>query len=136
MPRSPSATAPSGATALARSPSGPPPASYGELLALDGAARVRLLAVPAPARTGRLGPSDRELLAWLAGARCALTSQIHRRLHPARSLSVTQRQLLIGGELVIRESTGPAPAPPSKRTNSRKRIPPPETRNLVQTQRT
>jgi DNA-binding LacI/PurR family transcriptional regulator len=49
--------------------------------------------------------------------------------------SVTQRQLLIGGELVIRESTGPAPAPPSKRTNSRKRIPPPETRNLVQTQR-
>jgi DNA-binding LacI/PurR family transcriptional regulator len=51
--------------------------------------------------------------------------------------SVTQRQLLIGGELVIRESTGPAPAtPPSKRTNSRKRIPPPETRNLVQTQRT
>lgn len=93
VPRSPSATAPSGATALARSPSGPPPASYGELLALDGAARVRLLAVPAPARTGRLGPSDRELLAWLAGARCALTSQIHRRLHPARSLSVTQRQL-------------------------------------------
>jgi LacI family transcriptional regulator len=50
--------------------------------------------------------------------------------------SVTQRQLLIGGELVIRESTGPAPAtPPSKRTNSRKRIPPPERRNLVQTQR-
>jgi hypothetical protein len=93
VPRSPSATAPSGATALARSPSGPPPASYGELLALDGAARMRLLAVPAPARTGRLAPSDRELLVWLAGARCALTSQIHRRLHPARSLSVTQRQL-------------------------------------------
>ena len=37
--------------------------------------------------------ADRELLAWLAGARCALTSQIHRRVNPGRSLTVTQRAL-------------------------------------------
>ena len=30
---------------------------------------------------------------WLAGARCALTSQIHRRVNPERSLTATQRQL-------------------------------------------
>jgi hypothetical protein len=48
----------------------------------------------APAGGGaRLVPGDRDLLAWLAGARCALTSQIHRRMHADRSLTVTQRQL-------------------------------------------
>ncbi|MGA2758287.1 MAG: replication-relaxation family protein, partial [Solirubrobacteraceae bacterium] len=86
----PPAAAQPGATAA---PPSPPPASYRELLALDGAARLRLLAVAAPARAGRLAPADRELLVWLAGARIALSSQIHRRLHPESSLTVTQRQL-------------------------------------------
>jgi protein involved in plasmid replication-relaxation len=71
----------------------PTAASYGELLALDGARRMRLLTVTPPSRVRRLTPSDRDLLAWLAGARCALTSQIHRRVNPGRTLTVTQRQL-------------------------------------------
>jgi hypothetical protein len=69
------------------------PPSYVELLALDGAGRVRMLTAPAPSRPARLGAADRELLAWLAAARCALSSQIHRRFNATRSLSVTQRQL-------------------------------------------
>jgi hypothetical protein len=81
----------SGVTAAPQSEA--PPASYRELLALDGAARMRLLPVAAPARGGRIAPGDRELLVWLAGARIALSSQIHRRLHPQSSLTVTQRQL-------------------------------------------
>ena len=71
----------------------PPPASHTELLVLDGARRTRLLTVAAPSRARRLAPADRELLAWLAGARCALTSQVHRRVNAERSLTVTQRQL-------------------------------------------
>ena len=69
------------------------PPSYVELLALDGAGRMRMLPAPAPSRPARLGAADRELLAWLAAARCALSSQIHRRFNATRSLSVTQRQL-------------------------------------------
>ncbi len=71
----------------------PLPASYAELLALDGAARMRLLAVARASAGRRLEPPDRALLAWLAAARCALSSQIHRRFNADRSLTVTQRQL-------------------------------------------
>jgi hypothetical protein len=71
----------------------PAPASYGELLALDGARRLRLLAPPRAASSSRLTPADRDLLAWLAGARCAMTTQIHRRFNPRRSMTVTQRHL-------------------------------------------
>ncbi len=91
LPQSPPAAVAPGATAPP--PAGPPPASYGELLALDGAGRMRVLGAAAPARPGRLAPADRELLAWLAGARIALSSQIHRRFRPESSLTVTQRQL-------------------------------------------
>ncbi len=77
----------------ARSACGPPAPSYGELLALDGAARMRTLVVVRATRHAPLAPRDRELLAWLAGARSALSSQIHRRFNPLRSLSATQRQL-------------------------------------------
>ena len=76
-----------------RSPRQPPPASYAELVALDGASRMRLLGVARPAPGRRLDPVDRVALAWLAGASCALSSQVHRRLRPGRSLTVTQRQL-------------------------------------------
>jgi hypothetical protein len=34
-----------------------------------------------------------ELLEWVAAARCALTSQVHRRFNTTRSLSTTQRRL-------------------------------------------
>jgi hypothetical protein len=71
----------------------PEPTSYRELLALDSARRMRLLSVPHAPSARRLAPGDRDLLAWLAAARCALTSQVHRRLNPERSLTVTQRQL-------------------------------------------
>ena len=71
----------------------PEPASYRELLELDSARRMRVLSVPRPVTARRLAPGDRDLLAWLAAARCALTSQIHRRVNPERSLTVTQRQL-------------------------------------------
>jgi hypothetical protein len=67
--------------------------SYAELLELDAATRVRWLVPAAPGRPPRLEPSDRELLQWLVGARCALTTQIHRRMRPGRSLTGTQRQL-------------------------------------------
>ncbi len=79
--------------AQVRSPRQPPPASYAELVALDGASRMRLLGVARPAPGRRLDPADRVALAWLAGASCALSSQAHRRLRPERSLTVTQRQL-------------------------------------------
>ncbi len=70
----------------------PPPASYAELLSLDGAARMRVLALARPV-TVRLSTTEREMLTWLAAARCALSSQIHRRFHGGRSLTVTQRAL-------------------------------------------
>ena len=83
---------PPDATQAGESPQ-PPPASYAELLVLDRARRLRLLSVAPPSRARRLAPADRDLLVWLAGARCALTSQIHRRVNPERSLTATQRQL-------------------------------------------
>ncbi|MGD0198810.1 MAG: replication-relaxation family protein [Solirubrobacteraceae bacterium] len=79
----------------------PPPApqlpvqapGYLELRALDAATRVRFLPT-APARHApTLDAGDRALLEWLAGARCALTTQIHRRLRPDQALTGTQRQL-------------------------------------------
>jgi hypothetical protein len=73
--------------------SGPPPASHRELLELDGASRMRPLVAVGVTRRAPLAPRDRELLAWLAGARFALSSQIHRRFNAQRSLSATQRQL-------------------------------------------
>jgi hypothetical protein len=69
------------------------PDSVAELRDVDGASRVRWLATPAPARTGVLDAADRELLEWLAGARCALSTQVHRRMRPGRALTSTQRQL-------------------------------------------
>lgn len=69
------------------------PDSFAELGALDVATRVRWLATAAPKRVPRLDSTDRELLEWLIGARCALTTQIHQRLRPGRSLTGTQRQL-------------------------------------------
>jgi hypothetical protein len=67
--------------------------SFAELLELDGATRRRWLAVPAAKRSPVIDSADRALLAWLAAARCAMTSQIHRRMRPGQALTGTQRQL-------------------------------------------
>ena len=90
---SPSVPLQAGSAAVVASSSASVPPSYADLVALDRASRMRLL--PPPRRVGapRLSADDRELLEWLAGARCALSSQIHRRFNASRSLTVTQRQL-------------------------------------------
>jgi hypothetical protein len=67
--------------------------SYAELLDLDGARRVRWLAVARARGRAAIAPPDRDLLAWLIAARCALSSQIHRRMNAERSLTTTQRAL-------------------------------------------
>jgi hypothetical protein len=69
------------------------PLSYAELRDLDMSIRVRWLPLRAPRPAAALDDQDRELLAWLIGARCALTTQVHRRLRPGRALTTTQRQL-------------------------------------------
>jgi hypothetical protein len=75
-------------------PEGEMPESFAELVELDAATRVRWLQTAGPRRPPpRLESSDRELLEWLVGARCALTTQIHRRMRPGRALTSTQRQL-------------------------------------------
>jgi hypothetical protein len=69
------------------------PPSHAELTALDGASRMRVLPVARASVATRLEPADRDTLAWLAAARCALSSQVHRRMNPDRSLTGTQRRL-------------------------------------------
>jgi hypothetical protein len=79
------------------SPSSPRPAptavSHAELVDFDAARRVRWLPVARSRAPAAIGPSDRDLLAWLVAARCALSSQIHRRFNAPRSLTTTQRTL-------------------------------------------
>jgi hypothetical protein len=90
----PSRTAHRASAAAAASPSvglEELPPSYAELLAFDDARRSRWLPVAAPCRRPVIHPPDRELLGWLIAARCALSSQIHRRMHPERALTTTQR---------------------------------------------
>jgi hypothetical protein len=84
---------PAGASGEGEMSEGETPESFAELLELDAATRVRWLETVAPRRPPRLEPGDRELLQWLVGARCALTTQIHRRMRPGRALTSTQRQL-------------------------------------------
>jgi len=79
--------------ATATTPAPPVPAGFAELVAFDAAKRWRVVA-SRPAEGSRPpAPADRELLEWLIGARCALSTQIHRRFHPGRSLTVTQRHV-------------------------------------------
>jgi hypothetical protein len=75
------------------SPPPPSPPGYAELCALDAATRVRWLPVSPSARRPTLDAGELELLAWIAAARCALSSQAHRRLSPGRALTSTQRRL-------------------------------------------
>ncbi|MGI8803509.1 MAG: hypothetical protein ACR2KV_15325 [Solirubrobacteraceae bacterium] len=87
------------ATATRRPPAHEPdglaaaPAGYSELLDLDAATRVRWMPVAPAARRPTLDAGELELLAWIAGARCVLSSQAHRRMNPGRALTTTQRRL-------------------------------------------
>jgi hypothetical protein len=87
------AQSPPAITQLPQNVSDATPESVAELVDIDAASRVRWLATPVPRRLAELDASDRDLLEWLAGARCALSTQVHRRLRPGRALTSTQRQL-------------------------------------------
>jgi hypothetical protein len=76
-----------------RESSAEPPQSFAELCAVDASVRVRWLPRSAPRRGTAVDAQDRGLLEWLVGARCALSTQVHRRLRPGRALTTTQRQL-------------------------------------------
>jgi hypothetical protein len=87
-------------TARAQSPAGTrdsrdsePAATFAELEAVDAATSVRWLPVAPPTTRPRLDPRELELLSWIAAARCALSSQAHRRTSPGQSLTTTQRRL-------------------------------------------
>ena len=124
---SPSHAVQSGATA-------PPPgafepaASHLELLAMDGARRVRWLPVPTARARPSIDPADAAVLAFLAGARCATMSQVNRACHAGRSLTTTQRALkrladagLIARFQLHRDDGGDIPsASSSRRTRSRR----------------
>ncbi len=67
--------------------------SFAELVGLDAAHRVRWArAVAAPSALDP-DPLDLEILALIASMRHVLTSQIHRRFNPQRSVTTTQRRL-------------------------------------------
>jgi len=75
-------------------PAGRLAATFAELVAVDTATSVRWLPVsPAAPRRTRLDPRELELLAWIAAARCVLSSQAHRRSSPGQALTGTQRRL-------------------------------------------
>ncbi len=67
--------------------------SYAELVDLDAAHRLRWARAVASPRPLEPDPLDLEILALVAGARHALTTQIHRRFNPQRALTTTQRRL-------------------------------------------
>lgn len=68
-------------------------ASYGELVALDGAASVRWAKPLASLRKLDLDLLDLEILTLIARLRHVLTSQIHRRFNAGRAATTTQRRL-------------------------------------------
>ena len=70
-----------------------PVASHRELQAMDAARRVRWLPVPAARARPSIDPNDVAVLAFLTGARCASTTQIHRACHAGRAMTTTQRAL-------------------------------------------
>ncbi len=74
----------------------PPPVaadSFRELVELDAARRVRPGRSPDAPRALEAEPLDIEILALLCALDHVLTSQIHRRFNPTRTLTTTQRRL-------------------------------------------
>jgi Replication-relaxation len=78
--------------------SGPPSpraaaASYGELVALDGAHRVRRVRRVEPPCSFEPHTPDLEMLALIAGLRHMLSGQLHRHFNSGRAATTTQRRL-------------------------------------------
>jgi hypothetical protein len=67
--------------------------SYRELVGLDAAQSVRWARRAQSPRTVEPDPLDLEILVLVASMRHVLTSQIHRRFNPGRSVTTTQRRL-------------------------------------------
>jgi len=67
--------------------------SYRELVELDGAQSVRWARKAGAPRALEPDELDLEVLALIATLRHVLTSQIHRRINPGRSITTTQRRL-------------------------------------------
>jgi hypothetical protein len=88
-------------TSAPHAPDAPPAAalppvaaeSYRELVALDGAHRVRRTRAPASPRAAEPDRLDIEMLELVADMRHVLSSQIHRRFNPTRANTTTQRRL-------------------------------------------
>jgi Replication-relaxation len=73
---------------------GPEPApSYAELVELDRAHSVRVVARRDPARGHEPDPIDRAILLLLGRLGHLLSTQIHRRFNPGRAATTTQRRL-------------------------------------------
>jgi Replication-relaxation len=68
-------------------------ASFGELVDLDRAQRVRWMPGPAECVVCEPDQLDLEILELTARMRHVLSSQIHRRFNPARAATTTQRRL-------------------------------------------
>ncbi|MGI8559253.1 MAG: replication-relaxation family protein [Solirubrobacteraceae bacterium] len=69
------------------------PPSWLELVTINAATSARCQPIPPRAVGWSHDAQEIEMLAWIAAARCALTSQIHRRFNPDRALTTTQRRL-------------------------------------------
>ncbi len=74
-------------------PVGPPAESYRELVELDHAQSVRWARRPASASALRPDALDLAMIELAAQFRHVLSSQLHRRFNPARSITTTQRRL-------------------------------------------
>ncbi len=75
-------------------PPGPPAPSFRELVDVDGAQRARWTpAPPPPSRPPSPDALDLEILLLVARLGHVLSSQVHRRYQPERSLTTTQRRL-------------------------------------------
>ncbi len=75
-------------------PPGAPAPSFRELVDVDGAQRARWTPAPrSPARPPTPDALDLEILLLVARLGHVLSSHVHRRFQPARSLTTTQRRL-------------------------------------------
>ncbi len=70
-----------------------PGRSFGELVDLDGAHSVRVIASQGSRLAPRPDALDVQILALLASMRYVLSSQIHRRFNDGRAQSTTQRRM-------------------------------------------
>ena len=90
----PGPVAPTRPTGAADGPPRTPPPSFRELVDVDGAQRARWTPSPRPpARAATPDALDLEILLLVARLGHVLSSQVHRRHQPARSLTTTQRRL-------------------------------------------